>query len=164
VDPQDIKRFAELKVVASMQPSHATADIDLMKRYLGSRQRDSYRFWAFAKLGLTMCFGSDAPIEPLNPLHGIYAAVAGKAVGGKVCFNPRETISVAQAVKGFTIAGAEAVGDGHCRGNLIAGKKADFIVLDRDIMRLDAEQILKTTVTATYINGELKHCADGFLG
>ncbi len=162
VHPQDIKRFAELKVVASMQPSHATADIDLMKRYLGSRQRDSYRFRTFAKLGLTMCFGSDAPIEPLNPLHGIYAAVTGKAVEGRICFNPRETISVAQAVKGFTIAGAEAVGDAQRRGNLIAGKKADFIVLDRDIMRLDAEQILKTTVTATYINGELKYCADGF--
>ena len=162
VHPQDIKRFAELKIVASMQPSHAAADIDLMKRYLGSRQRDSYRFRTFAKLGLTLCFGSDAPIEPLNPLHGIYAAVTGKAAGGKTCFNPRETISVTQAVKGFTIAGAEAVGDAGRRGNLIAGKKADFIVLDRDIMRLDAEQILKTSVTATYISGELKYCADGF--
>jgi predicted amidohydrolase YtcJ len=164
VHPQDIKRFAALKVVASMQPSHATADIDLMKRYLGKRQKDSYRFRTLAKLGLTMCFGSDAPIEPLNPLHGIYAAVTGKAIGGRICFNPRETITVAQAVKGFTIAGADAVGDSDRRGNLMAGKKADFIVLDRDIMRLDAEQITKTNVTATYINGELKYCADGFLG
>jgi predicted amidohydrolase YtcJ len=162
VHPQDIKRFAKLNVIASMQPSHATADIDLMKRYLGSRQRDSYRLRTFAKLGQTLCFGSDAPIEPLNPLHGIYAAVTGKAAGGKTCFNPRETISVAQVVKGFTIAGAEAVGDAQRRGNLVSGKKADFVVLDRDIMRLDAEQILKTSVTATYINGELKYCADGF--
>ena len=89
VHPQDIKRFAELKVVASMQPSHATADIDLMKRYLGSRQKDSYRFRTFAKLGLTMCFGSDAPIEPLNPLQAYTPPLPERPVGGKICFNPR---------------------------------------------------------------------------
>ncbi len=164
VDPRDIKRFAGLNVIASMQPSHATADIDLMKRYLGPRRKDSYRFRTLARMGLTLCFGSDAPIEPLNPLHGIYAAVTGKSTGGRECFNARETLKVTQAVRGFTRAGAEAVGDAECRGSLVAGKKADFIVLDRDIMKLEAEQILRAHVTATYVNGELKHCAEGFLG
>ncbi len=162
VHPQDIKRFAKLSIIASMQPSHAIADIDLMKRYLGTRQKDSYRMRTFANLGLTMCFGSDAPIEPLNPLYGIYAAVTGRPRGARTGFNPRETLSTLQAVKGFTINGAEAVGDAHCRGNLVVGKKADFVILDHDIMRSDPRQLLDTKVTATYIDGQLKYCIDGF--
>jgi len=109
-----------------------------------------------------MCFGSDVPIEPLNPLAGIYAAVTGRPAGSKTCFNLKETISVTEAVRGFTSAGAEAVGDSGWRGSLVAGKKADFVVLDRDLMKLDPEQIPKTKVVATYINGELKHCLPDF--
>jgi predicted amidohydrolase YtcJ len=157
IHPSDLKRYAQLNVIASMQPSHATADIDLMKRYLGSRQKDSYRMRSLARLGTTICFGSDAPIEPLNPLRGIYAAVTGKPEGSRTCFNPKETVTVSQAVRGFTLAGAEAVGDDHRRGSIVIGKKADFIVLDRDIMRLGFEEIPKAKVTATFINGEQKY-------
>ena len=163
VAPNDIKRFAKLGVVASIQPSHATADIDLMKLYLGERQKDSYRMRTFTKLGVTQCYGSDAPIEPLNPLSGIYAAVVGKRVGGKICFNSKETVTVEQAVKGFTIGGARAVGKDKLRGNLEVGKKADFIVLDQDILRCPKEQIPQTKVVATFINGRLKYGQNGFL-
>lgn len=163
IAPTDLKRFASLKLTASMQPSHATADLDLMKRYLGERQKNSYRMRTLANLGVAQCFGSDAPIEPLNPLAGIYAAVVGKRPGGRTCFNSKETITVERAVRGFTLGGAEAVGEDRHRGSLAAGMKADFVVLDRDILRLSAKQILKTEVVATYINGELKYSEDGFL-
>jgi hypothetical protein len=163
IAPEDLKRFASLKLIASMQPSHATADIDLMKLYLGERRKDSYRFRTLAKLGVAHCYGSDAPIEPLDPLAGIYAAVTGKPPGGKTCFNSRETITVEQAVRGFTLGGARAVGEDHQRGSFSAGMKADFAILDRDIMRLRPEAILKATVMATYINGELKYSQEGFL-
>lgn len=163
VDPKDVRRFAELGITASMQPSHATADIDLMKRYLGQRQKNAYRLRTIARSGAAMCFGSDAPIEELNPLHGIYAAVTGKAIGGRVCYNSSETLSVTQAVRGFTLGAAEAVGEANQRGNLVVGKKADFVVLDRDIMRVRAEEMLRSIVTATYINGELMYAVDGFV-
>ncbi len=158
----DLPRIAKLGVVASVQPSHATADIDIMKRYLGDRQKDSYRMRSLAKLGITQCFGSDAPIEDLHPLHGIYAAVTGKRIGGKVCFNRSETVSVEQAIRGFTIEGTRTVGDDEERGSLSVGKAADFVILDRDLMRCRSEQILDTDVVATYIDGELKYSGNGF--
>ena len=164
LDKRDLLRFKKLGVIASVQPSHATADIDIMKRYLGERQRDSYRMRSLLKLGVTQCFGSDAPIEELHPLHGIYAAVTGKRVGGKECFNRSETVSVEQALRGFTIEGARTVGEEAERGNLGVGKAADFVILDRDLMRCRSEQILDTNVVATYIDGEQKFSGNGFPG
>lgn len=160
----DLPRFKKLGVVASVQPSHAAADIDIMKRYLGERQKDSYRMRSLLRQGVTQCFGSDAPIEELHPLHGIYAAVTGKAVGGTRRYSRSETVSVEQAVRGFTIAGAQAVGEDDRRGSLAVGKCADFVVLDHDLMRCRKEQILDTKVVATYIDGELKYSGNGFSG
>jgi len=114
------------------------------------------------KSGVTQCFGSDAPIEELHPLHGIYAAVTGKRVGGKTAYSRTETVSVEQAIRGFTIEGARAVGDEANRGSLAVGKCADFVVLDRNLMRCSNEQILDTNVVATYIDGELKYSGNGF--
>ncbi len=162
LDKRDLPRFRKLGVVASVQPSHATADIDIMKRYLGDRQKDSYRMRSLLKLGVTQCFGSDAPIEELNPLHGIYAAVTGRRIGGKSSFNRVETVSVEQAIRGFTIEGARAVGEDDKRGSLAVGKCADFVILDCDLMRSRPEQILKTKVVATYIDGDLKYSGNGY--
>lgn len=164
VDKRDLLRFKKLGIIASVQPSHATADIDIMKRYLGDRQRDSYRMRSLFKLGIIQCFGSDAPIEELHPLHGIYAAVSGKRINGKSCFNRMETVSIEQALRGFTIEGARAVGQDRVRGNLAVGKAADFVVLDQDLMKSKPDQILNTNVVATYIDGQLKYSGNGFPG
>ncbi|MCC6964616.1 MAG: amidohydrolase [candidate division Zixibacteria bacterium] len=163
VNATDLPRFKRLGVIASVQPSHATADIDIMKRYLGNRRKDSYRMRTLTRLGVPQCYGSDAPIEELHPLHGIYAAVTGKPVGGAECFNRSETVTVEQALRGFTIAGAAAVGDGAVRGSLAPGKLADFVVLNRDICRNRPEDLLRTEVVATFIGGELKYAESGFL-
>ncbi len=160
----DLPRFKQLGVVASVQPSHATADIDIMKRYLGPRQRDSYRMRSLFRSGVTQCFGSDAPIEELNPLKGIYAAVTGKQVGGRTCFNKNETLTVEQAVRGFTLEGAIATGEGDRRGSLRPGKLADCVILDRDIFRGRAQEILNARVAATIINGNIVYAEKGFLG
>ncbi len=162
LDKRDLPRFKKQGVIASVQPSHAASDIDIMKKYLGERQKDSYRMRSLLKTGVTQCFGSDAPIEELHPLHGIYAAVTGKRVGGKVAYSRTETVTVEQAIRGFTVEGARAVGDADNRGSLAVGKCADFVVLDRNLMRCASEQILDTNVVATYIDGELKYSGNGF--
>jgi predicted amidohydrolase YtcJ len=162
VAPADVKRFSELGVIASMQPTHATVDIDLMQRYLGRRRFHSYRFLTFQKLGVPLAFGSDAPIEPLDPLAGIHAAVTGVRPGSRSSFNRNQLLSIAQAVKAYTLGGAIAVGEQHLRGSLEPGKLADLVILDRDIMRLDPEQILKTEVVATMVGGEFRYCMSGF--
>lgn len=162
VAPSDLARFKSLGLVASIQPTHATADIDIMKRYLGPRQKDSYRMRSLWKLGVPQAYGSDAPIEELHPLKGIYAAVTGQPIGGRERFNRRETITIEQALWGFTAGGAQAVGQLHERGTLTEGKLADFIVLDRDLLRAKPRQFLDTKVLATYIGGELMYSANGF--
>ncbi|MFH2054365.1 MAG: amidohydrolase family protein, partial [bacterium] len=162
VAPADVKRFAALGVTASMQPTHATADIDLMQLYLGKRAQHSYRFRSFTGLAVPLAFGSDAPIEPLNPLLGIEAAVTGKRPGQDVVFNGSQLLNVAQAVRGFTLGGATAVGEQRERGSLEVGKLADLVVLDRDIMRERGEGINKAEVLATMVGGSLLFRQDGF--
>ena len=164
LDKRDLPRFAKLGIIASVQPSHAVADIDIMKRYLGERQKDSYRMRSLARTGASLCFGSDAPIEELHPLHGIYAAVTGKQVGGKTAYSRTETVGLEQALRGFTIEGARAVGEDDVRGSLAVGKCADFVVLDSDLIRSKSERILSTKVLATYIDGELMYSGNGFPG
>lgn len=163
VSPSDIKRFSQLDITASMQPSHATADVDIMARYLGGRIADSYRFRTLLDCGTRVCFGSDAPIEELHPLHGIYAAVTGKRLSGGKSYNRKETLTVEQAVRCFTYEGARAVGEGDRRGMLKEGYQADLAVLDNDIFRSAPEKILETHVVATFIAGELKYRENGFL-
>jgi hypothetical protein len=162
IAPADVDRFIELGVIASMQPSHATADIDLMHRYLGRRRYHSYRFRTLRRKGALLAFGSDAPIEPPNPLHGIYAAVAGRRPGKRTVFNKNQLLAIHDAIRGFTLGGAEAVGAQGIRGNLEVGKKADMVVLDRDITRLLEKDILSAAVVATYVNGRALFMAKEF--
>lgn len=164
VSPQDVGRFKELGVIASMQPSHAVEDIDLMKRYLGSRRYHSYRFRTFDKEGVTLAFGSDAPIQELNPIAGIHAAKVGSAPGHKECFNKSQLLSAHRAVRAFTLGGAKAVGQERWRGSLEPGKKADFVILDHDLFRTTPEKILGCRIVATYIDGEPKYLKGGFEG
>ncbi|MCK4858075.1 MAG: amidohydrolase [candidate division Zixibacteria bacterium] len=163
VSPADIKRFAELNIIASMQPTHATADLDLMKRYLGHRRYDSFRWRTLINLGVTVPFGSDAPIEPLDPIAGIYAAVVGRRSPGGSCFNRKELLTMEAAVHGFTVSGAQAIGQERIRGSLEPGKKADFVILDRDLLHIKPAEILKTKVMATFINGRKMYSRQGFL-
>lgn len=162
VAPSDVQRFRDIGVIASMQPTHATADIDLMNRYLGRRKQHSYRFRTFAKLEVPLAFGSDAPIEPLAPLRGIHDAVTGKRPRGREVFNKGQVLSVQQAVHGFTLGGAMAVGDQAQRGSLTVGKLADLVVLDRDIMRVDHDELDKLKVLATMVGGEFRFREDHF--
>ncbi len=151
----DIGRLKKLRVVASMQPSHCPSDIEMINKYWGNRGKNCFIFRTLIDRGIPLAFGSDAPIEPLDPIAGINDAVNRLSSGAKKSFHPEERISVAEAVYNFTAGPALAVGEEYERGYLLPGYKADFIILSEDIYKVARTRIKDVTVGATYFNGRL---------
>ncbi len=150
----DIKRLKSLGVVASMQPSHCPSDIKLAEKYWGRRSRNCYIFKTMLDKKIPVTFGSDLPIEPLDPIAGIDAAVNRKAAGIKKPFYPEERISVAEAVYGFTAAPAYAAGQELERGYLLPGYFADFAVLSDNIFKIPRSRIRSVNIVATFFDGK----------
>jgi len=157
---KDIARLKELGVVGSMQPSHCPSDIDLVARYWSTRGRNAYIFRTLLERGVPLAFGSDAPIEPLNPLAGIAAAVQRSRPGKRNVFYPEERITAEAALHGFTAGPAFAVGQEYCRGYLLPGYPADLVVLSDDITRVAASKIAGVEVLATMLDGRLMYYRD----
>ncbi|MFH2049597.1 MAG: amidohydrolase [bacterium] len=154
IRPKDIKRLKELNVIASMQPSHCPADIDLIYKYWGSKGKNAFIFNTLINKGIDLAFGSDVPIEPLNPLHGIAAAVRRSRKGSRKSFYSNERITVLEAVKNFTIGPAIASGQEKSRGRLYPGYPADFIILSDDIFKVAPNRIYDIKVLTTFIGGK----------
>jgi len=158
VRKKDLARVKQLGVVASMQPSHCPADIDLVRRFWGKRSANAYVFRSVLDKKIPLAFGSDAPIEPLDPLVGIAAAVRRARPGSRDVFHPEQRIYATEALHAYTVGAALAAGQEHCRGYLLPGYPADFVVLDRDITRIAPARIHDTRVLATVIAGEVRYC------
>jgi predicted amidohydrolase YtcJ len=150
---KDIARLKKLGVVASMQPSHCPSDIKLIEKYLGPRGRNCFVFNTLLKKKIPLTFGSDTPIEPLDPIMGIYAAVNRKSPGLGKTFYPEEKISILDAVRGFTSSPAHVVGRQYERGYLLPGYRADFVILSENIFKAAASKIDKIKVSATFFDG-----------
>lgn len=157
VDPDDIPRFAALGVIASMQPTHATSDMPWAEKRVGaSRLRGAYAWRRFLDSGAALALGSDFPVERVEPLLGLYAAVSrqdaeGKPAGGWL---PDQRMTLAEAIDGFTRGAAFA---GHAEGEvgtLEAGKRADFVVLATDPFRLRGRGLLALKIQSTWVDGE----------
>ncbi|KAH8824070.1 amidohydrolase family-domain-containing protein [Flagelloscypha sp. PMI_526] len=161
--PEDLKRMARLGVIASVQPTHATSDMWYAETRLGpERIKGAYAYQTLLQASPmnVLPLGSDFPIEQINPLLGFYAAVTrlspeGKSPHGPNGWYPNEALTRAQALKGMTLDAAYAAFSETELGSLSVGKKADFVVLDRDIMTVPKEQILKTKVRATVVEGQV---------
>ncbi len=151
----DIPRLKRLGIVASMQPSHCTSDIELVRKYWGPRGKNAYLFQTLLKSGIELAFGSDAPIEPLDPLAGIEAAVRRARPKSRDVFYPSERITVEQALFGFTVGPAIAAGQEHCRGYLLPGYPADLTILAEDISKIAPSRIGQTAVLATILDGKV---------
>ncbi len=159
---KDIPRLKKLGVVPSMQPSHCPADIKMTRKYWGARARNAYIFRTLTERGIPLAFGSDVPIEPLDPLAGIAAAVRRARPGSRDTFYPEERLSADEALHAFTAGSAIAAGQEHCRGYLLPGYVADFEVLSGDITRVSASRLYDVRVLATVLDGKVKYC-DGRL-
>ena len=157
----DVPRFAALGVVASQQPIHCTSDFPLSIELLGDRDIAHYPWRSLLDSGALVAFGSDAPVEPANPLYGVHAAVTretreGQPPGGR---EPEQRLTLLEALRAFTEGGARAAGLAHNVGRLAPGFLADFIVLDRDIFTVEPHEIPAITVRTTVVGGRIVHCA-----
>jgi predicted amidohydrolase YtcJ len=153
--PQQIARFKELKVIASMQPSHVLTDMRWAQDRLGpKRAATSYAWLAFLNKGVTLAFGTDYPVEPVTPFRGLYAAVNRKSVDGKQEYFPEQRLTMDQAITAYTAGSAFAEFEEKEKGKLVPGMLADFIVLDRDVTASSPEKMLGTKVLRTVVGGK----------
>jgi len=153
---EDIPRFAELGVVASMQPTHATSDMYWAEDRVGpERIRGAYAWRRMRDAGVTVACGSDFPVESPNPFIGLYAAVTRQDLKGwpEGGWRPEERMSREEALACFTRDAARVVGMEDEVGSLTVGKRADFLILDRDPMTVPADQIWGTKVLRTVVDG-----------
>ncbi|MEZ4644687.1 MAG: amidohydrolase [Chloroflexota bacterium] len=158
--PDDLDRLAKLRVIASMQPTHATSDMTMADRYWGDRARYSYAWRTMLDSGATLAFGSDAPIETIEPLPGLYAAVSRcrpDGYPGPDGWYPEQKLTMHEAVHAFTMGTAVAGNQETYLGSITPGKRADFTIFARDIFHMPADELLQTEIAATIVNGEFKH-------
>jgi predicted amidohydrolase YtcJ len=157
--PQDYGRFAELGVIASMQPYHVIDDGRWAEGRIGTQRcASSYAFASLLKAKAGLAFGSDWSVAPIEPLLGIDAAVNRRTLDGKHPggWFPEQKITVAQAIEAYTIGSAYAGFQEKDRGSLTPGKLADCVILTRDILDPDErDHIAETSVAATIVGGKV---------
>ncbi|NDJ52451.1 MAG: amidohydrolase family protein [Chloroflexi bacterium] len=159
IHPDDGPRLGQLGVIASMQPIHATSDMIMADDYWGDRAAYAYNWRLQVDAGATLALGSDAPIEAIEPLPNIQAAVTRRRPDGSP--GPRgwrnqnkEALSVSEALHGFTVGAAYAAGMEDRLGRLAPGYLADLVVLEQDILTINPMEIGATAVEGTMIGGE----------
>ncbi len=160
----DLPRFAQLKVIASMQPSHQTTDMRWAGSRIGpDRAKGAYAWASLLKSGARLAFGTDYDVEPINPMRGLYACVTrefpeGGPTGG---WQPQERISMDDCIRAYTTGAAYAQFEEGKKGELKPGEYADFIILSDDLTKIPPPQILKTTVLRTVVGGRVVYPTDG---
>ncbi|HVU12719.1 MAG TPA: amidohydrolase [Phototrophicaceae bacterium] len=156
IHPSDVDRLAQLNVIASMQPIHATSDYPVADRYWGKRTPYSYNPRLQLDRGVVVAFGSDTPVEPMGSLIGIHAAVTRQRADGSPGpdgWNPAARLTVDEALRGYTLGPAYAAGMENRLGRLAPGFLADLVVLDRDLYSIAPADILTTQIVSTMVGG-----------
>jgi predicted amidohydrolase YtcJ len=154
--PEDLPRFAELGVTCSVQFSHAPSDRDLAERFWPRRLHGSYAFRSLRESGAVLANGSDAPIEELDPLAGIRAAVT-RTIDERPGWRMQEALTVEEALHATTVVPAWLAGDERTRGKLVPGFLADLVVLSRDPLDCPADELDSVEVVATMVGGRWVH-------
>ncbi|MFZ5908678.1 MAG: amidohydrolase [Chloroflexota bacterium] len=155
--PDDASRLAELGVVASMQPIHATSDMRMADQYWGERAALSYAWRTQVQHGARLAFGSDAPVESPNPFWGLHAAVTRQRSDGSPGpdgWRPEQRLSLHEALAGFTLGPAYVAGLEDRAGKLAPGCLADLIVLEQDPFTVPPTALLEMKPTAAMVGGE----------
>ncbi len=156
--PEDIPRFAALGVLPSMQPTHCTSDMPWAGARLGAeREQGAYAWRALRDTGVRIPGGSDAPVESIDPLLGLYAAVTRQDVHGapEAGWHPEQRLTRSEALRAFTSWAAYASFTEADLGTLEVGKRADLTLFDRDVLRCPAPDLLSTRVKMTVVGGDV---------
>ncbi|MGE0078683.1 MAG: amidohydrolase [Bacteroidales bacterium] len=156
VDPEDLPRYGKLKVIPSIQTTHATSDMNWADERLGDRIKYAYAYQNLLAQNGWLPNGSDFPIENINPLYGFYAGVARQDLNGepKDGFQTENALSREQALRAMTTWAAKSCFEENMKGSLAVGNVADFVVLNSDLMNDSIQNIPHEKVVVTYINGE----------
>lgn len=158
--PGDLNRLAALDVVASMQPIHATSDIDMADRYWGARARYSYAWRTMWDSGALVVFGSDAPVERIDPLPGIHAAVTRQRANGypdPEGWYPQERLELEEALYAFTRAAAITSGQKKTQGRIGPGSLADLTIFEQDLFEVPPDELLEVGIAGTVVGGAFRH-------
>jgi predicted amidohydrolase YtcJ len=155
VDPADLSRFVSLRAVASMQPNHCPSDRVVAEAEWVARCATAYAWQSLVESGAALALGTDCPVEALDPLLNIYAAVTRRAAGGHQPSNwyPEQCLTVDQAIRAYTAVSAAAGGDGEGRGRLRPGQLADLVVLSEPVVGCPPKALLRASVEQTIVGG-----------
>ncbi|MFO7852905.1 MAG: amidohydrolase [Bacteroidota bacterium] len=160
---EDIPRFAELGVVASMQPTHCITDKRFCEKRIGmERSKGAYAWRSLLEAGARIAFGTDYSVEPLNPMEGLYAAVTRKdrlGEEGEGWF-PEEKLTMEEAIRLYTLESAYAQFMEDRKGMIKPGYLADIVITDKDLMTIPEDEIMKTTVDYTIVGGKVVYSKD----
>ena len=155
--PDDAPRFAQLNVIASMQPIHAPSDMFAADRFWGERSALAYAWRTQLNHSAHLAFGSDAPVESPNPFLGLHAAVTRRRADGSTSADgwyPEQKLTLSEALSAYTIGAAYAANAEQRLGKLTENYLADLIVLEQDIFSINPDDLLTMSAAATMINGE----------
>ncbi len=154
LDPADLSRLAQLQITASMQPIHCTDDMDTADLLLGDRAKYTYTFRSLWDSGALLAFGSDAPVSDPNPFLGIHAALFRQRPDRmeQPAWYPQERLTLEQVLYGYTMGAARAAGWESVIGSISPGKRADMIVLDRDLFDLVEKGVASTEIASTRVD------------
>jgi predicted amidohydrolase YtcJ len=157
IDPKDLPRFAQLEIIASVQPVHAPSDMAMADKYLGSRAKNAYAYQAMLDSHAELVCGSDAPVEPANPFQGIHAAITRCRTNGQpgeTGWHPEQRLTLQDALAGFSSKPAEISNRGTRLGKITVGCKADFLILEEDPFMIEPQLVSEIKPLATFIEGK----------
>ena len=164
LDPADIPRFADHAIIASMQGIHCTSDATFVVDRLGEERArlGAYAWRSLLDNGVIIANGTDAPVEDVDPIKNFYASVTRKQEGKDTPFFPEQCMTRAEAIYSYTLGNAFAAFEEDLKGSLEAGKFADIVVLSRDLLNCEDEEILETEVLLTMVGGKVKYEQEGW--
>lgn len=156
--PSEIRQFATLKVIASMQPYHCADDGRWCDKRIGpERAKGTYAFRSLLDAGASLAFGTDWTVAPLNPMESLKAAVTRQTLDGKhpEGWVPDQKITLAQAIRAYTVGSAYAEFQEHVKGSLVPGRLADVVMLDRDLFTMNPSALDTVKVALTIVDGKV---------
>jgi predicted amidohydrolase YtcJ len=154
----DIPRFVQLGVIASMQPTHCISDKRFYEKRIGTeRSKGAYAWRSLLNTGAQLAFGTDYQVEPLNPMEGLYAAVTRKDRLGEEGdgWFPEQKLTMEEAIKYYTLGSAYAQFMEDRKGIIKNGYLADIVIVDKDLLSIPEDQIMKTKVDCTIVGGKI---------
>ena len=159
IDPADLPRFSKLGVLAAMQAIHMSSDRPWAIERLGEKRikEGAYMWQSLLRSGAHVINGTDAPVEPLNPVACFYASVTRRTLKGepKEGFEPEEKMTREQALKSYTLDAAYGAFEENLKGSIAVGKLADFTVFSQDLMTVPDDNILNTAIAMTIVGGKV---------